>query len=73
MPRIALVLIALLAVSGCVAYPGDGYYAQPTPVYVAPRPAVYLGGGFGGHRPHWGNRHYHRGSGHGGWGHRGWR
>ena len=61
--RIVLVLLALFALSGCVAYPGDGYYAQPAPVYVAP-PSIYVGGGY---------RPYYGGYRHGGWGHRGWR
>ena len=61
---VTLITVALLSLGGCVAYPADGYYAAPTPVYTPP-PTIYLGGTFGGYRPHHGHRH---------WGHhRGWR
>ncbi len=62
-----LLILGLLALGGCVAYPVEGVYAQPALVYVAP-PPLYFGGGFGGYRPHYG-----RPWGHGGWGHGGWR
>ena len=67
---LALTAFGLLALGGCVAYPVDGVYAQPAPFYVAP-PSVYVGGGYGGYRPHYGGRgHGYR---HGGGHHRGWR
>jgi len=62
----ATVLLAALALSGCVAYPAGGYgygYAPgyyPAPAVVVPGPII-VGGGWGG------------GYGHGGWGHGGWR
>lgn len=64
--RAVLLCGAMLALSGCVAYPVDGYGYGPAyaygPAYVAPPVGVYVGGGY---RPY-----YHRGW--GGW-HRGWR
>jgi hypothetical protein len=69
----AAAALALLALSGCVAYPaepygygggyGGGYYAAP-PVVVAPAPYYYGGWGYGGGGG-WGHGHGHGG----GWGH----
>ncbi len=59
MPRsfAALAAVLLLALGGCVAYPVEGYYAQPTPVY-SPPPSIYFGGSFGpSHRSQYGHRH----------------
>jgi len=58
-------LLALLALTGCVAYPAGygygegGYYAAPAPTVVVPIVPWYGGWGYGG----WG----HGGGGHGGW------
>ena len=47
---LALAAVGLLALGGCVAYPGKkGDYA-PVPVFVAPLPGVYLGDGDDGHK-----------------------
>ncbi len=59
-PRMLVFLAALmgLGLGGCVAYPVDGYYAEPAPVYAAP-PTIYFGGSFGpSYRPHHGHRHW---------------
>jgi hypothetical protein len=64
-PLLAALAVGLLALSGCVAYPVGGYYADggyyaPNGYAYAPLPGVYVGGGYG---------YYHRG-----WrGHRYWR
>ncbi|MCW3477351.1 hypothetical protein [Limobrevibacterium gyesilva] len=50
--------LALLGLSGCVAYPAyDGYYAAPAAGYVyAPAPRYYYGGGYGyGYGRGWGH------------------
>lgn len=69
--RPVLAVTALLALSGCVAYPAGGYYGAPygDPVY-APGPTVvvpiapyYYGGSYGGYRGGYGG--YRGGYGHG--------
>lgn len=65
----AVAFVALLALSGCVAYPGygygGGYYGAPAATVVVPVAPVYGWGGGWGHRGGWGG---------GGWGHGGhWR
>lgn len=62
--RIAFALLALAALSGCVAVPVDAGYYDPAPVYVAPAPVYYgpsIFFGIHGHRHHYhGGRHRHR-------------
>jgi len=45
----AVAAIAMLALSGCVAYPAGPYYGGPAytyaPAYYAPTPEVVIGGG----------------------------
>jgi hypothetical protein len=52
---VSVAALALLALSGCVAYPygygGYGYGYGYAPGYVAP--AVVVGGGYGGWRGRW--------------------
>lgn len=56
----ALAALMLLALGGCVAYPADGYYAEPAPVYASPPPTIYFGGSFGpSYRPPHGYRRWH--------------
>ena len=72
-------LSALLAVSGCYAYPvggyaDNGYYAAPSAEVVVPVP-IYGGfGGYrGGYREGWGGGYGRGGWGGGNWHRGGWR
>lgn len=70
--RIALTLVALSALGGCVAVPVEPGYYEPAPVIYVPAPAYYgpvirfdvYGGGGRHHRPHYnrgpGGRRGHR-------------
>jgi len=69
---LALIAFALLGLTGCVAYPVDGYYAGGPAYGYAPPPSAYFGGSVGTYRPqrNWGhpNRGYrHQGHRHGRW------
>ena len=72
--RLTLMLIAgfaaLLTLSGCVAYPVDGYSPGPSAYVYAPPPSVYVGSGWG-YRGGWGG--WGHGGGHRNWGHGGGR
>jgi hypothetical protein len=70
--RLIAIAGTAIALSGCVAAPGYGYYdpgyydgyggAYP-PAYEYGTIGIWGGGGYD---------HYHHGWGHGGWGHGGW-
>lgn len=46
MKRAALLGLAMIGLSGCVAYPVDGYYYGPTYTYAPPPVGVYVGGAY---------------------------
>jgi|AraplaMF_Col_mMF_1032025.scaffolds.fasta_scaffold00042_34 hypothetical protein len=62
---LAALTIAAATLAGCVVSPapyyGDGYYAEPSPVYVAPRYYGY----YGSRRNYWHHNRWHGGGWHG--------
>jgi hypothetical protein len=62
---LAALTLAAATLAGCVVSPapnyGDGYYAEPSPVYVAPRYYYGYYGYYGSRSNHWHHNRWHGG------------